>query len=175
MSGDLPIMFRWDGTVMIPLSAYQAERAAKVYRPGGHYALIEHEDRTDKSHRHFFAVLKEMWLSLPEKYQREPWAESPEHLRKYALIRTGFYSVVVQVCRSAAEAKRWVAFIKTVDEYSIVLVRGRVISRYSALSQSHTGMPNRREFQDSKQKVLDFVADLLELPADAEQRKDAAA
>lgn len=56
---------------------------------GETYKLAPFHDRSQSSHNHEFAVIADMWQSLPEKYRHEPWAQSPEHLRKYPLIMWG--------------------------------------------------------------------------------------
>ena len=105
------------------------------------------------------------------KYRGEPWSESVESLRKFALIRTGWYNSETMVCDTVAEAERWAARLRPLDEYALISIRGKAVVRLTAKSQSYAAMPQKGEFYKSKADVLGFVADLLSLPPDAEQRK----
>lgn len=173
MSAHRYILCDFDGESFSPSTQFWQRQAEKHCQPGKRYRMVEEPERSQESHRHYFASLAEMFDSLPEKYADEPWAQSSEHLRRYALIKTGFHLATEYVCGSEAEAKRWAANLRPLDEYAIVVRRGAVVTRYTAKSQSYRAMPEKGEFQRSKQAVLDFVADLIELPADAEQRRAA--
>ena len=52
------------------------------------WQLAEH--RSKASHDHFFAIINEAWKNLPEDMGDD--FPSPEHLRKWALIKSGFCS-----------------------------------------------------------------------------------
>jgi protein gp37 len=55
---------------------------------GDVYQMVVQEQRSMRSHAHYFASVNEAWLNLSESdAERFP---SVEHLRKFALIRTGF-------------------------------------------------------------------------------------
>ncbi len=166
-----PVLFAWDGEVMRPFGSIMARRCDEQFTVGEKYTLVQHEDRSQQSQGHYFASLKDMWSSLPEHLRGEPWSESPESLRKYALIRTGWYNSETFACDSAAEADRWGARLKPLDEYAIIVIKGKNVVRLTAKSQSYSAMPQKGEFYKSKADVLGFVADLLTLPPDAEQRQ----
>jgi hypothetical protein len=116
--------------------------------------------QSDKSRAHQFAWLRDAWANLPEQYAMEAWAQSPEHLRKYALVKSGFCDTITYPCSSSAEAQRWAANMRPMDEYSIVIARGSVVYRFVAKSQSRKAM-GREEQRKSKQAILDFVAGLI--------------
>lgn len=152
-----PLSFVWDATrsVMIPRRPNFADR---VYVDWEEYRLGVIEERSINSHNHYFAALADAWSNLPDhELQRFP---TVEHLRKYALIRSGFASEQQFVCTSKAEAARLAQWLKPIDDYSVIVPREATVMRYVAQSQSRKAMGNE-EFQRSKTAVLDFVADLI--------------
>ena len=84
--------------------------AAAQFVIGQCYRLAEIEERSEASHEQEFAWLREAWLSLPESIARE--FPSPEHLRKRALIATGWCTTTDYVSGSAAETIRWAAKLR---------------------------------------------------------------
>src|SRR5579862_9022343 len=155
MSGALP--FAWDGEAMRPLPAF-ARLAAARYGKGKVVALAPAEARSSPSHRHYFACLRLAWINLPEAYAwRFP---TEEHLRKYALIKAGFRDERSIVAASVAEARRIAAFIRPIDDYSIVTVEGCVIIQFTAKSQSLTAMGKQR-FEASKEAVLGILSQMI--------------
>lgn len=154
----VPIVFEWSGQVMVPL-ARQKELCERQYITGEQYALVEHEDRSQASHDHYFARIAELWENLPERYG-DRWPTS-EHLRKHALIWEGYRDERSFVASSKAEALRIAAFLKPADEYAVVLVRGATVIEYRAKSQSKRAMGSKQAFEKSKQKVLGFIENLI--------------
>lgn len=154
---DRPIYFTWDGDAMIPR---ERERRACDDRfvVGAIYALAVQEDRSAASHRHYFASIREAWMNLNETDSaRFP---TPEHLRKYALISTGYADERSIVCASKAEALRVAAFIRPMDDFSVVVARDGVVKVFTAKSQSQRAM-GKADFQASKDAVLSFVANMI--------------
>lgn len=167
MSALPPIYCEWDGEAWKPLPRFHnLANAALVV--GEVYPLVVHEERSQASHNHEFAWLKEAWLNLPEHLAGQ--FPSPESLRKYALIKAGYCDLQTFVCGSRAEAMRWAANIRPMDEYSIVETQGSTVRRYTAQSQSKRAM-GAEAFRDSKNKILDIIAGLLEVePATLTER-----
>lgn len=155
MSTGRPIAFQWDGEAMRPLHPKLAD---KEYVVGERYMLAPFEQRSVASHNHEFAWLHEAWLNLPERYAEQ--FPSAEHLRKYALIQAGYSNSHSLVCGSKAEALRVAAFIRPLDEFAVVTVNGCVVNRFTAKSQSRRAM-GREEFQDSKTKIMDVIAQMI--------------
>lgn len=150
-----PQHFEWNGEAMIPL---HPRRADKTFVVGQRYSLVQHEERSSASHNHEFAWLREAWQSLPEHLaDRFP---SPEHLRKWALIRAGYSDSHTIVCSSKAEAARVAAFIRPLDEFAVVNVQGTTVTRYTAKSQSKRAM-GAKEFYESKQRIMEVVARMI--------------
>ena len=151
-----PLRFRWTGAVMAPLAPAHAKT---VYRVDQTYALAEAEQRSTKSHSHYFAVINEGWSTLPEHEAiRFPTAD---HLRYYLLIKAGHYTERQLVLGSKAEAERVAAFMRGKgDDYTLVVPRERVVTEFTAKSQSLAAM-GKADFQASKTKVLDLLAEML--------------
>lgn len=156
-----PLPFYWsdEAKAMVPLNDGIARRCAKAYGAGEIVNLVHVEDRSSASHRQYFASVNEGWQSLPEHLaERFPTAE---HLRKWCLIRTGYSDSQTLVASSKAEAVKLAAFIRPIDEFSVVNVQGATVTRFTAKSQNMRAM-GKTEFNDSKQKVLDLIASMIE-------------
>ncbi len=153
-----PILTAWDGESFIPVNQGHARMADQDYVVGQTYRVAPVEDRSARSHRHFFASVNEAWRNLPEELvERFP---SAEHLRKYALIRAGYRDERSIVCASKAEAQRVAAFIRPMDDFALVIVKEAVVIVYTPKSQSLRAM-GKREFQASKDAVLEVVSQII--------------
>jgi hypothetical protein len=158
MSDDYPvILYEWDGDHMVPLQRFVGV-CNKQFVVHGRYALVRREGRSKISHDHYHACVHDVWQNLPEDLaERHP---NPDHLRKHALIKCGFADEHSIVCASVAEAQRIAAFIAPIDSYSIVTVKGPVVTRYTAKSQALRAM-GKKDFQASKQAVLEYLSNLI--------------
>jgi hypothetical protein len=155
MSNAPPLLCTYDGESFIPLQPRLADRH---FVAGESYPLIVHEPRSTATHNHFFAVVADAHMNLPEELaERLP---TPEHLRKYALIRAGYRDERSISCASKAEALRVAAFVKPMDEFAVVTVVGAVVTVYTAKSQSTRAM-GARVFAESKEAVLTVLAGLI--------------
>lgn len=123
--------------------------------------------RSGKSHRHQFAWIKKAWETLPERLAFEPWAASPETLRKHALVQTGYFDQAVIDCgdsKVAREvAKQIIESRKKSEGYAHGIIRDGVAIVRWPQSQSHKAMGAER-FQQSKEAVLNWIAAQLEVP-----------
>lgn len=120
--------------------------------------------RSGQSHKHQFAWLKDAWLNLPEDAQSQPWAETPETMRKHALIATGFHTVTVLDCRAKATAQRVKAALVSAEArghgYALGQVQGAIVRVWTPESQSMRAMGKDR-FQQSKTAIMDWIADKI--------------
>lgn len=163
MTGAPPLLCRWDGEHFTPAGPHWARMADKHFVVGALYPLEAREDRSVASHRHFFAAVNEAWQNLPDDLAaRFP---SPDHLRKWALIKSGYRDERSIVCASKAEAQRVAAFVKPIDGFAVVIVSAAVVTLYTAKSQSVRAM-GKEEFGKSKDAVLDALATLIGTSAD---------
>lgn len=150
-----PLAFDWTGDAMSPKLPKLADR---YYVVGEVYRLAPHEDRSAVSHRHYFATINEAHGNLPEELaERLP---TPEHLRKFALIKAGFCKSHAMTFTTKGEAMKTGAFIRPMDEFAVVDVDGLVVTVYAAESQSMRAMGKKR-FQESKDAVLRIVSELI--------------
>lgn len=150
-----PTLFRWDGDTMVPRYPKLADSRFTI---GQDYLLADTEDRSDISHKHEFAWLREAWRSLPESLAEQ--YPTVEYLRKRALIQGGFYDETIIDAGSNAAAIRVAAAVRAMDDFALVFVRGVFAIRRVAKSQSRRAMP-KGEFQASKTAIMGIVADLL--------------
>lgn len=151
---------RWDGRALVPLRADLA-RAELV--AGEIYIAVPPGGRSQASHNHYFAAVAEAWRNLPDAAAAN--MPTPEHLRKFALIKAGYRDIRSIVCASRAEALRLAAFIRPMDEYAVVTVSGAAVSVATAQSQSIRAM-GKAEFEASKAAVLDVVAEMIGITVD---------
>jgi hypothetical protein len=152
-----PILFSWTGEAMVPHPRFQRECDAS-FVVGERYRLAVQEHRSQANHNHYFAAINEAWMNLPELVaERFP---TVEHLRKYALIKAGYRDERSIVCNSKAEAQRIAAFIKPMDEFAVVTTHEAVVTVWTAKSQSKAAM-GKQVFQESKNKVLDVLAEMI--------------
>jgi hypothetical protein len=132
---------------------------AEHYGQGEVVMLAPVEERSEASHRHAFAWLRDVWASLPEHIADQ--YPSAEHLRKKALIATGWCDVRDYACASRAEATRLAATLKAeLDDYTVIILRDAVVRVARARSQAFRKM-NKADFQASKTDVIRWVSDLI--------------
>ena len=149
--------------------------ADRVFVVGQNYQLEVIEKRSKQSHDHFFAVVDDAWASLPEAHGKR-WL-TPDHLRKWALIQAGFCKETTYIAHSHAEAVRVASFMHSTTEFSEVEIHGNLVALRTPKSQTTKGPEamNKKEFQESKQGVLDVLAKLIGVSADELARQGNAA
>lgn len=137
--------------------------------PGSVHGWQMAEHRSAKSHDHWFACVNEAWKSLPEEMADD--FPSPEHLRKWSLIKAGFCSETRIVCANNSEAMTLATKAKSMDKYAVVAIDGKAVTIWTADSQRRDAM-GRQAFQDAKEKALHIISQLI--GTDAATLKDAA-
>lgn len=153
---------RWTGEAFEPLPRYRAE-CDRHYVIGQTYRLAEHVERSQASHNHEFAWLAEAWRNLPEDLA--DLYPSPEHLRKRGLIEAGYFDEMMVDAGTNAAALRVAAMLRSIDEFCLVIVRGPIVIRRTAKSQSRRAMGNK-DFQASKSALMDVVAAMIGVTPD---------
>jgi hypothetical protein len=146
-----------------PLKRFHNVVAAE-YGDGQVVLLEEVQERSEKSHRHEFAWLREAWKNLPESLA--DIYPTAEHLRKRALIQGGFYNETIVDAGTNAAALRVGAFARGEDEFAHVVVRGPLVVVRKAKSQSRRAM-SPEEFKRSKEAVLQIVSAMIGVEPDA--------
>ncbi len=162
-----PMYFQWNGEAMVPRSARAADEAFVI---GQYYRMAEVEERSEISHRHEFAFLREAWKNLPDNLA--PLYPSPEHLRKRALIASGWYNEQVVDAGSNAVAIRMASIARGYDEFALISVSDNLVVIRTAKSQSRKAM-NKQDWQASKTAILETVSEMLGV--DPEQLQNARA
>lgn len=165
------LTLRWTGDSFAPLTERTQKALDAEYVVGEIYRFERHEPRSIKSHNHFFACLANAWDNLPESLADE--FPNPESLRKRALIKSGYCTERQFVCASPQEAIKLAVQLQELDEYSIVSVNEKVVTHFRAKSQSINAM-GKRDFSESKEKVLDYVSELIGTDATTLGRAQAA-
>lgn len=165
-----PLLWRWDGEAMWPRPAF-VRAANEQFVVGETYRLVEFEDRSQTSHDHQFAWLSEAWKTLPERCAAD--FPTPMHLRKRALIETGYFRETVLDVGTKEAAIQVATTLRAKDEFAWIVVRGHVVVMREAKSQKRTAM-EREEFQASKDAILGWVASLLGVEPDQLQQARAA-
>jgi len=169
-----PLPFTWNGEAMEVRKGFQRQ-ADQQFVIGESYRLAPVEDRSEASHRHEFAWLREAWASLP--FDLAMAHPTPEHLRKWALIQSGFCTITDYACQFKTEARRLAASLRQqTDEYALVIVdeENRAVRVVKPESQSRKAMGNAR-FKASKEAILDVVSGLIGVaPAVLAEQREAA-
>ena len=121
--------------------------------------------RTQASHNHQFAEIADMWQTLPESMANLPYAQSPETLRKHALIARGYCDVATVDAGSKAAAVRVAATMAPIATrahgYAIVKADGPLVRIYTPHSQSYRSM-GKALFNESKAATLDWIGAKLQ-------------
>ena len=151
------ILFNWTGEAMVPARGH-AKRCDEKFTVGELYRLEVSEERSHRSHRHYFAAVHEAWMNLPEKWAaRFP---SPDHLRKWALITTGFCTCRELAFDSNASAQIGGEAFREADPYAVIIVNKATVIVYRAQSQSLKAM-GKADFQRSKDLTLGKISEKL--------------
>jgi hypothetical protein len=150
------LKFLWRDGVLVPDGARVARYCDESFGEGEVVTMERHEERSDASHRHYFACIKEAWSNLPERDERFP---TPDALRKWALIKNN-YCTKTEIVLDTPEQAHTVAAFTGNAEGVIIVVRENVVVKYTAMSQSTAAM-GKQVFQQSKDLVLDTIAELI--------------
>lgn len=167
-----PIMFEWKeldvcvegGEVvrmraMVPHKRYQRV-AQRQYTLDGEYVLDELDERSEASHRQYFAAINDGFRNLPESVAAN--FSSAEHLRAWCLIECGYHEERIIDCESEREAKRYATFIRIEKLHARLKRReDKLVVQYPR-SQAYGAM-NKHEFEKSKRDVLELIESMIEL------------
>lgn len=123
------------------------------------YVRCDIAERSAQSHRHEFAVIRELFDTLPEGFSA-PYAQSPETLRKHALIETGFCDVSIVAFETKDAAINAGPILKQIavngHGYAIVIAKGNLVTITTPKSQRVSAM-GRSAFQESKKAVIEWI------------------
>ena len=163
----------WTGKGFLPTPRFQTA-AAENFAERAVYWLNVEAQRTDKTHKHEFAWIKEAWRQLPDELAES--YPTAEHLRKRALIQGGYFDEQAIDAGSNAAALRVAQGIRAFpgETFSMVFVRGPFCIVRRAQSQSHRAM-GAQAFNESKRKILEIISEMIGVePATLERQREAA-
>lgn len=157
MSDRIPaLVFRWNAADKVMRLLGNGDR----FEDGQTYLLEAREERSRKEHKRFFAWVAEAWESLPAG--PEQYLKSAEHLRKWALCKSGYCDTDLIVCDSDADAMRLAAYARRKDDFAVTELRGNVVQIFTAKSQSEKAM-GKVVFRQSVESVERVIWDLLQI------------
>lgn len=149
-----PIRMTYNGGGLFLADPKMVKACEDQFGVGEVLTMAPVEERSRRSHDHFFARMDEIWQTLHERLKdRYPNADT---FRRTALISTGHCDTDTTVCASNAEALRLRAVAKRLAPDSIATVRGAVVTIYTAHSQSVKAM-GKETFQRSKDDCLGWA------------------
>ena len=128
-----PVTFLWtaDGR-MAPMPRFK-KLCDQQFVVGEEYPLTILEARSRRTHNHFFATVHEAWKNLPEDIATD--FPSAEHLRKWALCKTGWSTMKTFPCETHDHARNLAIFARSADEFAVIEVRGNIVRIHQAKSQ----------------------------------------
>lgn len=155
------ITLRYEGEGLFKAHFVPAQKMADKFLVIGESYLVDigaYRLRTLEHHRFFFAAVAKGWKNLPD-----PWPmmlPTPEHLRKYALIKAGYCETQTFVCKSKTECQRMAEVVKWTDTYALCEITGNVLTIHRAKSQRWSAMP-ARQFLEVTTKVYQVIGDII--------------
>lgn len=161
-----PILTTWTGDAFEPLQRH-GNYCAAHFVIGEKYFIEPEAPRNMAAHRAYFAQIANDWRNLPESVAAD--FPTPEHLRKHALIKCGYADEKVVVCRTNQDAHAVAGIIAALEGYCIVEIVFNVARAWMPRSQSVKAM-GAVEFKASKDKVLDYLATMLQVSRDEAER-----
>lgn len=156
--GGQPIEMVWADGCARPTNFFWARKAGEQWAEGEVIVLSTHDDRSGKSHRHYFACIRTAWENLPDHLT--PEFPTTEKLRKYALIKAGHCNSVEYICDNPREARRMAAALTDADGFALVVIQGCVVTRFTAKSNAKE-FQDKKAFQQSKEAVLEILAEMI--------------
>jgi len=120
--------------------------------------LVPYDQRSDKTHDHYFACVRAAWTNWPEDYPRR--LANVDQMRKHALISTGHYDQSAGAYKSVEEAAAFVTTIMRAVDYAEYSIVDNVVVLRIAKTQKKRAM-GAAQFQQSKEDVLDFLSSVI--------------
>lgn len=153
----IPLIYMGDGDFRAS-SPYHVRRCNQLYGQGELITVEAIAERSMASHRQYFAELNDLWETLPETLAGD--FQSADHLRKYALIKSGYCKQSRLVLPTHEEAQEAALMVNELDSYALCEVTGCTLAVWVARSQSLKAM-GREEFEASKIAVLDVIRKMI--------------
>jgi hypothetical protein len=153
----IPLIYMGDGDFRAS-SPYHIRRCQQLYGQGELVTVEAIAERSMASHRQYFAEVGDLWETLPETLAGD--FPSADHLRKFALIKSGYCKQRRLVLPTHEEAEEAALMVNELDSYALCEVTGRTLTVWVARSQSLKAM-GREEFEKSKVDTLDVTRKMI--------------
>lgn len=165
-----PVVFVWtDAGSMVPLPRF-LPLCERQFAVGEEYPLTLVEQRSMRSHNHYFASVAGGWDNLPENVAKI--FPTADHLRRWCLVECNYCSHTHYGFDTPKDAKVFAKALRRFDEYARITVSGRHVHVRVAKSQALSSML-RDEFEQSKRDVLDLIAAMIGLAREDLEREAA--
>lgn len=164
---------RFDGEAFRPLDKFMPE-VRRTYATGSLVVIDADYPENMAANRAYHAEIRALWQNLPETL--DVHYPRPDHLRKRALIKTGYYTANSVALKTAEEARVVAGIMKPLDEFSVVIVRDNVIRIFRPRSQrlrhndEDAVKMDADELRQSRKDVLEFCRKIVGVNA-AEARR----
>lgn len=164
---------RWRDGTLIPLDKFQPD-CRRFFVHDGIYVVEADRPEHIAANKAYHAEIRTLWSNLPETL--DVHYPKPEHLRKRALIKTGYYTANYVTLETEEEARVVQSIMKPLDEFSVVIRRNNVVRVYRPRSQrlrreeDDAVRMDADELKQSRKDVLDFCRALVSVSA-ADARK----
>lgn len=153
-----PAHFVWrEDYVMAPTDRFKS-RCIDQYEVGQAYRLAHEEEASSQSRSHYFAVLRDIWMNLPDDLAKR--FPDTEALRAWCLIREGYADQDIIDCKTSDEAIRTIALLGRLHPHSVFVRNDTTVQWLRAKSQSSRSMGGK-VFQASKDAVLSRAASMI--------------
>ena len=164
------VMYRWTRGSWVPWRRFTEDCDAE-FAEGEDRWLEAIADRSPQSHKHYFACIAEAWANLPERLGAR--FRTPEALRKWCLIETGWYTAPEPVTMvNQEEALRHALDLSRRHPDDRIYVDSEDPRRLiwkTAKSQNYRAM-RKADFQASKDAVLQKLGELIGVPVEELER-----
>ena len=158
MSTEYDVVCTWHGDALKPSTKTFAKLLDEQLVIGERYIVQIEAQRNWVAHRAYMATVGELYKNWPESAERQ--FESRDHLRHWALIRTGHCTRSEHVCETHAEAIRLAAALRSVVPYCEIAVARNLVLRLTAQSQKSLAM-GAKEFKQSCNDVIEFLCEYV--------------
>ena len=153
------IRLRYDGAgTFIPPGVAVRELLDRKLVIGECYRVSIYHERSETYHAKYFATIAEAWQHLPN-----PWDQmlpSPEHLRKYALIKAGWCDSVTLPLKSKSDAIAGVNAARFIDAYCVATATANVLTIFKARSQ-RKAFQDAHSFYETAVRVFDVIGGII--------------
>lgn len=120
--------------------------------------LDDPRDHSDPARRRFFAIIREVWQTLPDDVAKH--YASSEHLRKAALIHCGWCESITIAAGSKTAALEIAAKLPQLDRYAIARPQGSIVEIFTARSIAKRACP-KAQFMPLSEKVYTWLSQLV--------------